>query len=182
MDTWELDDGTLTLTSPMSVLVNRRPYTSTEDKKGHEAFLGAKFPKQFQRWVTELKELPGSPYRTNADVVRDAIHLGLQIISLRSKQSEVWSVQAAISQQKARMFQHPRIYQEVREILEQLEVLVDGRDEAQARSDLTDYVSVVLGHPEHERYLLVLRDELMASRQLRGLLQTLEAAVNEYTK
>jgi len=35
MDSWELDDGTLSLTSPLSVLVDRKPYTTSEDKLGY---------------------------------------------------------------------------------------------------------------------------------------------------
>ena len=182
MDTWELDDGNLSLTSPLSVLVNRRPYTSSEDKKGHEVFLGAKFPKSFQRWVTELKEAPGSDYRTNADVVRDAIHLGLQVISLRAKQSALWSVQSAIAQQQARTFQHTRIYREVEEIVEQLDILVKAGDDKQAESDLGDYVQVFLAHPERNKYVSVLRERLAASRRLQGLLAVLETQVNEYAK
>jgi hypothetical protein len=182
MDTWELDDGNLSLISPLSTLVNRRPYTSTEDKKGHEVFLGAKFPKSFQRWVTELKEAPGSDYRTNADVVRDAIHLGLQVISLRAKQSALWGVQAAIAQQQARIFQHTRIYREVDEIAEQLGILVKAGDDKQAKSDLVDYINVFLDHPERNKYIAVLRERLAADRRLQGLLKVLEAEVDEYIK
>jgi hypothetical protein len=182
MDTWELDDSNLSLTSPLSVLVDRRPYTSSEDKKGHEIFLGAKFPKSFQRWVTELKEAPGSDYRTNADVVRDAIHLGLQIITLRAKQSALWSVQSAIAQQKARTFQHTRIYREVEEIVEQLDIMVKAGDDKQAESDLVDYIQVFMAHPERSKYMSVLQERLSAYRRLQSLLGVLEKEVNEYTE
>ena len=54
MDSWELDDGTLSLTSPLSVLVDRKPYTSSEDKRGHDAFLGAKFEDgDYELWSAE---------------------------------------------------------------------------------------------------------------------------------
>jgi len=173
MDSWELDDGTLSLTSPLSVLVDRKPYTTSEDKKGHDAFLGAKFPKTFYRWVTELKETPGSPYRTNADVVRDSIYLGLQILSLRSKQSSSWKVQAAITQQEARIFQHTRIYRDVEAVVEQLEILSRNGDDKQT------LVHLFAAHPEGSKYASVLKEKLLASRRLKGLLEQLEEELGE---
>ena len=179
MDSWELDDGTLSLTSPLSVLVDRKPYTTSEDKKGHDAFLGAKFPKTFYRWVTELKEAPGSPYRTNADVVRDSIYLGLQVLSLRAKQSSTWNVQAAITQQEARIFQHTRIYRDVEAVVEQLEILSRNGDDKQALDDLVEYVHLFAAHPEGSKYASVLKEKLLASRRLKGLLEQLEEALGE---
>jgi hypothetical protein len=179
MDSWELDDGTLSLTTPLSVLVDRKPYTTSEDKKGHDVFLGAKFPKVFQRWVSELKERPGSPYQTNADVVRDAIYLGLQILSLRAKQSTVWNIQAAITQQEARIFQHTRIYRDVEAVVEQLEILSRNGDEKQALSDLVEYVHLFAAHPEGNKYASVLKEKLLASRRLKGLLEQLEEELGE---
>lgn len=174
MNTWETEDSGLSLTTPLSVLVDQRPYTTSEDKKGHDVFLGAKFPKRFQRWVVELREMSGSPYRTNADVVRDAIHLGLQVLSLRAKQSAVWSVQMAIAQQEGRMFEHTRIYRDIEGVIEQLEILVRNGEEKQAIADLGDYIRIFSSHPEGQKYASVLRQKLTTSRNLRGLLQILE--------
>ena len=69
-------------------LTEQKPFFKHEDKKGHDTFLGARFPKEMARDVTLIKEK--GPYEVNADVVRDAVWLGLQALHLRYEQDDYW--------------------------------------------------------------------------------------------
>jgi len=85
----------------------------------------------------------------------------------------------AITQQEARIFQHTRIYRDVEAVVEQLEILARNGDDKQALSDLVEYVHLFAAHPEGSKYALVLREKLLASRRLKGLLEQLEEELGE---
>ena len=91
-DIWNLDELGITPQTTIAELMARPPYSTTEDKHGHEIMIGAKFPKTIARWVETILERPGTPYKLKADLARDALMLGLCIISLRHKISEEWKL------------------------------------------------------------------------------------------
>jgi len=94
---WETEEERLSPSSPIQRLIDLPVYRSSEDKKGHEVFLGAKFPKGVGRWVEELRENPNTPYKINADVVRDALYIGLQVLNLRYKLDPSWIIEEALA-------------------------------------------------------------------------------------
>jgi hypothetical protein len=170
-DSWELDDSGLTPETPLSVLMDYLPYTTSEDKKGHDVFLGAKFPKNIGHWLSEIKEDSANVYKVNSDVVRDAVHLGLLIISLRTKKLDRWKTLSALMQARAALFEEARIYRECEEVAEDAATLVDHDDLDAAiqhlqtfRDGLRSYAS------KYERAL----QKALASRRVHGLLDKVD--------
>jgi len=171
MDTWNLDSS-LSPDTPLEELIQWKPYTSSEDKKGHEVFLGAKFPKSFQRWVTRLREASAGRYVVNADVVRDAIYLGLTIISLRLQQKQ-WDVERMVAHHKAKLLEKAHIYSVVEEIAAGLDMLCANNDQQTAIAELEEFVNAARSLENFDKYMTALREKL-AQRRLQGLLDQLE--------
>jgi uncharacterized membrane protein YheB (UPF0754 family) len=174
-DTWGTDAGKLTMDSSVRELVEARPYGQAQDSKGHSTLLAARFPNTILRWTTELKEAAGSDYHTNSDLIRDAVWLGLQIISLRAKECTRWHVQARIAQATSRVAQHAAIYSEVNTIVENLETLCQAGDIRTAEDDLKEYLLAFSSHPEALKYRNSLREQLLGNRVVRHLLDTLDS-------
>jgi len=171
-DTWSLDSeiGNLDADTPLSVLIGYKAYTSSQDKKGHEAFLGAKFPKEFARWRTRLRER-SEIYQTNADVVRDAIYLGLIIISLRNNSLAQWRTLVAVTQAHAAIFEDARIFKECEELADDLVILVSNNDLETAAEHLRAFKASLDSCPP--KYTEALKRAL-SERRLQNLLAVLD--------
>jgi hypothetical protein len=170
-DTW----GTkveLTGDTKLEVLFDWTPYTSSEDKKGHEVFLGAKFPKSFAPRVTRLREAAADHYKTNADVVRDAISIGLEVIGARLKQPG-WEIERLLTRQRAKIFEHARIYRAIEETVGGLAELCNNNDKETAVDDLASLVTLINKSRLKDKYLAALKEKLLA-RGLGYLLKELE--------
>jgi hypothetical protein len=170
-DTWDLDDTGLTPETPLSVLMEYLPYTTSEDKKGHDIFLGARFPKDIAHWLAEIKEDSAKVYKTNSDIVRDAVHLGLLIISLRAKNVERWKTLSALMQARAALFEEARIFRECEEVADDVATLVDHNDSDAAIEHLRRFKDGLRSYSP--KYGKALRQAL-ASRRVQGLLEKVD--------
>jgi len=150
MNSWETDTEGLTSDTALSELIERVPYKTTEDKQGHDSFLGARFPKQFTRWVDSIRELSGSPYQNRADVVRDAIYLGLVIISLRHNLSPNWRTMEKLAQVSGVAAEIAGEYSKIEHLIPQLQILVANKQLRQARDIVRDYVKVLNEFPSEK--------------------------------
>ena len=162
-DSWGLgEDIGLTPDTPLSVLTGLPPYTTSEDKKGHEVFLGAKFPKIFTYWATKLKESSGGHYGVTADVVRDAIYIGFSVIDLRLKE-QGWEVERLIAGQEAKIFEKARIYKRMEVVVDNLATLLDYHDEEAAKESLNSYIASIDEEKSHlrDKYMSALRQKLL---------------------
>lgn len=169
-DTWSLDGEGLTLTpdTPCSELFDLPPYTSSEDKKGHEIFLGARFPKSFARRVAQLRESSGEHYSVGADVVRDAINIGLSVIEGRLKQPG-WGIERLLANQRAKIFEHARVYKAIEDTVNNLADLCSSHDEETARDDLASLVAYINESSLRDKYRAALQQKL-SERRLTSLL------------
>lgn len=170
-DTWYTRTD-LTPETPLRVLLDWVPYTSSEDKKGHEVFLGAKFPKSFASRVTRLREASAGHYKTNADVVRDAISIGLEVITKRLEQPE-WEIERLLMNQRAKIFEHARVYKAIEETVNDLSELCNNNDKETAIDDLASLVALISKSRLKSKYQAALREKLSA-RGLSYLLKELE--------
>jgi len=172
-DSWSLDGEGLILTrdTPCSVLFDLPPYTSSEDKHGHELFLGAKFPKSFGSRVAKLRESSGGHYSVNADVVRDAINLGLRVIEDRLKLPG-WGVERLLATQRAKIFEHARVYKAMEDTVSNLADLCDSHDEETAKEDLASLVAYINESSLRDKYKAALQQKL-SERRLSNLLEEL---------
>lgn len=125
-DEWELDAAPLDANTPLSVLINKPVYKLGEDKKGHDMFLGARFPKEVGRWVQRILEKKGSPYVVRSDVTRDAIMLGLQILSLRYDLSPEWKALEQLAEISSILEDETSVYKIEGEFASNLRKLVDN--------------------------------------------------------
>lgn len=172
MGAWDFEPTEISPTTPLSELVSWKPYTTSEDRRGHERFLGAKFPKNFEGMVTYLREQSGGTYRINADVVRDAIWLGLQIIALREKSNPYWPILVQMTQQRARALEKASIYRDMDALVDDLDKLCSEHDDASAQDVLSEQIELIDKLPNKAVYLTALREKLEKKR-LTWLLKSL---------
>lgn len=172
-DTWTTAAAEgLTTDTPISALVDLPPYRKSEDKRGHDTFLGARFPKDFARWAAYLKEaLPGH-YNIQADVVRDALQLGLKVISLRTTSNPTeWQIVEKLARLEAQAFAAAEAYRRVDKIVNDLKVLTENRRVQEAKDAVRDYLDTLDGlAPEHRDSL---RSHLTEELRNHGLAQLL---------
>jgi hypothetical protein len=82
-DPWRREDDGGQQPTSLDHLVGLRPFTAAEDRKGHDAVLSSRVPKQMARLFQELAFSRATPYATLSDAIRDAIYLGWHIQRLR---------------------------------------------------------------------------------------------------
>lgn len=154
MDSWETEDAGLNLNDRLDKLTGQSPYQRSEDKKGHEAFLGARLPKEVTRWVTKLKEL--GPYQTNSDVVRDALWLGCQILSLRYKLDPQWQANLQLMSMASEVTWEARMYEEEEEFCRSLDKFCANGDEARAIEVLGERLRLLEAAKQEKRRKVLL--------------------------
>lgn len=166
----------LTLDTPLSALANLPPYKRSEDKRGHDTFLGARFPKDFARWATYLQEtLPGH-YTIRADVIRDALSLGLQVINLRTNLTLTeWQVVEKLALLESRASATAEEYRRVQRIVKDLEVLVDNKRMQLAKDTVRDYLDTLEGLTTEHRDSL--KNHLVETLRNHGLAQLCDLGV-----
>ena len=164
-DTWSTEPG-LSLTDTLNQLTSLPPYKRSEDKRGHDAFLGGRVPKDVARLVTKIKE--AGHYETNSDAVRDAISLGIKILELRYKADPDWKPRIQLMDQADRVAWEARIYDEEQKFVENISKLYRNGDEAQAAEDLEERLALLSSGKESSKRRRVLRERL-GSAHLPGL-------------
>lgn len=164
-DTWSTEPGLL-LTDTFQRLTSLPPYKRSEDKRGHDAFLGGRVPKDMARLVTKIKE--AGRYETNSDAVRDAISLGVRILELRYKADPDWQVRIQLMDQADRVAWEAKIYEEEEKFAENLGKLYRNGDEAQAIEDLEERLALFSSDKDSAKRRRVLREKL-GSTHLPGL-------------
>lgn len=170
---WSLEAPELgiSLNDPISVLVGKKPYKTTQDKHGHDVFLGAKFPKTFLRTVAKIRNVPGSPYEINADVVRDAIHLGLIIILMRCQDNSDWNQIAALASISSRMAELAEMASRISEVVESVESLCSAGWTQRAKADISDLVKALEAFDdEQQRMYKGLLFKALQTKRLQNLL------------
>lgn len=176
-DEFELEQVGLSAHDPISLLVKRSPYQHSQDKQGHEAFLGARFPKTVRRWVQKIKELDKAEhYETEADVTRDAIHLGLLVLWMRVKSDPEWKIEDKLWQNASEAAERAQIKKRETAFVESLSALChDGHQDA-AIDDLKEHAQFINDLRDHWKcdiYKKSLQDALSNSK-LGFLLEALQ--------
>lgn len=129
------------LNRPIRDLVELEPYKRAEDEKGHGITLGARVPRSMEREVIRLTELPGSPYDIKSDAVRDALYVGLRVLTIRYKLPD-WQVKVAMARVVSVTDEASRIRESVEGFIEGLGKLSrerGGKDKA--KEFLNQYIA-----------------------------------------
>jgi len=136
---WDLEKE-LDFSATLEELLNASPFTKSSDEQGRSETVGTRVPTWLLRRIIKLKEMKGSPYELNSDVLRDAIFLGLRILHIRYKIGKEWSVEEKLASIADTAGASRRIKDQVEELISGLEELQKDGDEAQAAERLSEYV------------------------------------------
>lgn len=135
------------------VLMKSPPFIMSEDVKGHDVVIGARVPKWFERWITEILEHGGTFYRIKSDVVRDALYLGLQILALRLG-SEEWKVEEAIAKVISEVSLGAVVEKTVRDFSDNLRRLWEGDAKELAVGSLRGFIEALVELKDERRKTL----------------------------
>jgi len=136
---WELEKE-LDLGATFEDLLASSPFTKSSDEQGRSETVGTRVPTWLLRRIIKLKELKGSPYELNSDVLRDAIFLGMRILHIRYRIGQEWSVETKLASIADATGAARRIREQIDELISGLDDLVKDDDETQAAEKLSDYV------------------------------------------
>ena len=159
-NTWQTDSFGLSLDDPLSKLTGLKPYQQSEDKKGHDAQLGARFPKEIARRVSKIKEQ--GPYVTNSDVVRDAVYIGIQILSLRYEKDDEWQAEMMSRKMMTDVEWDTGVYEAEERYINNLDRLCKNNDSDHAAQRLQERVTH-LKKTNSTRVLAILSEKLKRS-------------------
>lgn len=136
---WELE-APFDMAATVEDLIKAPPFKEASDEKGDSVTAGTRIPMWLHRRVVKLKEVPGSPYEVNSDVLRDAVYVGLQILHMRYKLSPDWDVERKMAAVVDTTGAIRRLKEQVEWLANGLEELFEGGDLEQAVHRLSDYV------------------------------------------
>lgn len=136
---WELESP-FDAAATLEELINAPPFKEASDERGESVTSGTRIPTWLHRRVVKLREMPGSPYEVNSDVLRDAVYTGLQILHMRYGMSPDWAAERKMAAVADATGAGKRIRSQVEELISGLEELHAEGDEEQAAQRLSDYV------------------------------------------
>lgn len=136
---WELE-APLDMVASLEELISASPFKEASDEHGESVTSGTRIPMWLHRRVVKLREMPGSPYEVNSDVLRDAVYVGLQILHMRYATSPDWNVERKMAAVADATGAGKRVRAQVEELISGLEDLHAEGDEEQAAQRLSDYV------------------------------------------
>ena len=123
----------------IQVLMDRTPYKTSEDKKGHDMTLYARFPKYIGHWMELILEKKGIPYQTRSDLMRDACFLGMIVLHLRYN-TIGWRSDEVIAQIEAEVARRADFSKRVSAFLKDLATINAAHGEEDALKLLQKYI------------------------------------------
>lgn len=136
---WDLESS-FDMAAGLEDLINSPPFKEASDEKGESVTSGTRLPLWLHRRIVKIKELPGSPYEVNSDVLRDAAYLGLQILHMRYSLMPEWSVERKMAAAVDASSALKRLRDQVDMLATGVEELFESGDTDQAAQRLSDYV------------------------------------------
>ncbi len=136
---WELEEA-LDYDATLEEMVNSPPFKKASDEKGHSVTAGTRIPMWLVRRAQKMKEQANSPYEIISDVYRDAMYLGLWVLSIRYRYIEDWQVESRMASaiNAAGVARHVR--EQVQDLVDGLEDLLKEDDYNIAVTRLQEYV------------------------------------------
>lgn len=137
---WELESA-FDLAATLEDLINSPAFKEASDEKGESVTCGTRLPLWLHRRISKLKEMPESPYEVASDVLRDAVHIGLQVLHMRFGMSPDWEVERKMIAVVDATGVLRRIKAQVDMLTGGLEELREAGDLDQAAYRLSEYVT-----------------------------------------
>jgi len=148
-DSWVTDGQGLSLSDTLDKLTSQSPFKRSEDKRGHDVPMGSRFPKDVARWITRIKET--GQYQTSSDAIRDAVWLGLQILSLRYEEDPEWQVYLQAMKMDNDTAWEARTYEQEESFANNLETFVKNGNEKRAIELLEEKLGLIQNLKEERR-------------------------------
>lgn len=164
---WE-PEAALDLAATMDDLINEPPFREVSGESGESTTAAARIPLWLLRRITKLKELPGSPYDINSDVLRDAIYVGLRVLHLRYKLTPDWEVETKLAATVDAVSAGRRVRSQVEELVAGLDEMVRDGDLEKAAGNLNEYVlsAVALDSDWHKSKIFQILTESRVVRDI----------------
>ncbi len=140
---WELEEA-LDYDATLEEMVNSPPFKKASDEKGHSVTAGTRLPMWLVRRAQKLKEMSNSPYEIISDVYRDAMYLGLWVLSIRFRYIEDWRVEARMASAISAAGVARHVREQVQDLSDGLEDLEKEDDHKMAVSRLQEYVRATM--------------------------------------
>lgn len=142
-------------------LITDAPFHDSSDDQGNSYTAAARLPEWVRRRVKKLIEMDGTPYEIESDVIRDCIHIGLQIASMRYRLGPDWVVETKMAKTLDQSGASRRIKRQFDNLCEGLQELYRDGDVEQAANRLSEYVvaAAVLDNEWHrDRLFRLIRE------------------------
>ena len=136
---WQLEsplDEAVTLEQ----LIEESPFKEASDEGGNSTTAGTRIPMWLNRRIIKLRELSGSPYELNSDVIRDALYIGLRVLHIRYKMGPEWHIETRLAAVVDATAATRRIRNQVGELIGGLEEMYNDGDTNKAVEQFTEYV------------------------------------------
>ena len=136
---WQLEKSIKPVTS-LDDLIDAQPFKSSSDEQGESVTAGTRIPTWLHRAIVRIREMKGSPYQVNSDVIRDCIYIGLQVLQIRYGYSEDWRIESRLPKILEDSGASIRIAGRMEEFESNLRELCRCGDYDRAASHLTKFV------------------------------------------
>jgi len=138
-DAWEPEEA-IDYAATLKDLIAEPPFKEVSGEGSESSTAAARIPMWLLRRIIKLKELSGSPYELNSDVIRDAIYIGLRVLHLRYKLTADWEVETKLAAAVDAVSAGRRVRQQVTELIAGLDEMVRDGDMDKAAKNLTEYM------------------------------------------
>ncbi len=140
---WE-PEAVIDLAATLQDLIDEPPFKEVSDESGESTTAGTRIPNWLLRRIVKLKELSGSPYDINSDVIRDAIYVGLRVLHLRYRLTPDWEVETKLAATVDAVSAGRRVRSQVEELVSGLSDMHRDGDVDKAVYNLSQYVMAAL--------------------------------------
>jgi len=140
---WETEEEKVEFADrPIRFLIDLRPYRLQQTKKSKlSTHLAVKLPEFYTRWIERIKERAGGIYDIKSDVVRDALWIGLRVLTARYKLPE-WRTDIRLMEIANEVEEDNLIKENVSRLMDEVQRLWSTSEE-RARRHLKAYIDEV---------------------------------------
>jgi len=184
LSSWRLEQS-FDEVSTLEDLIRATPFTDASDASGATNHISTRIPTWIYRQIAYITEMKATPYRVHSDTIRDALYVGLRILSMRYKTSPEWAVEASMARAVDKVGTTKRVRSRINELSSGLEEMLNSRDELQAVKGLEEFLLPVLELEDSwykGKIIELIMDNRIASHVLTKCSEPLQKAVAKVYK
>jgi len=168
LSSWRLEQSFHEATT-LEELVNAPAFKDASDSSGQSHSVSTRVPTWLHRHIAHLCEMKGGPYYVHSDVMRDALYIGLRVLSMRYRLNPRFDAEVRMAKAVDKVGVAKRVRAQIAELANGLEEMTSNKDIVQAVEGLEDFVVPVL-EIEDEWYKNKVIQLLMENRTVRTVL------------